>query len=100
MSVASEITKLNTNISNAYDEIAIKSGIIPQNKNTDNLPTAIRSIPAGGGADEYFVTSGNITNASRKGNSKSLAAIIPPRSSKIGQREIKKAKLKVTNKKI
>lgn len=57
MSVATELTKLNTNILNAYDEVEIKNGIIPQNKNTDNLATAIRSIPAGGGgADEYFAT--------------------------------------------
>lgn len=63
MSVATEITKLNTNIKNAYDEIATKGGTIPQNKNTDNLATAINSIPAGGGgADDYFFTSGNITS--------------------------------------
>ena len=63
MSVATELTKLNTNIKNAYDEISAKDGTIPQNKNTDNLPTAIRSIPAGGGSsiDEYIDTNGSWT---------------------------------------
>ena len=65
MSVATELTKLNTNIKNAYDEIATKGGTIPQNKNTDNLPTAINSIPSGGGAEDYFVTSGNYNNGYR-----------------------------------
>ena len=61
MSVATELTKLNTNIKNAYDEIATKGGTIPQNKNTDNLATAISSISGGGGgADDYFYT--NNTN--------------------------------------
>lgn len=63
MSVATELTKLNTNIKNAYDEIATKGGTIPQNKNTDNLATAITSIPSGGGSiDDYLLTSGNIGN--------------------------------------
>ena len=51
MSVATELTKLNTNIKNAYDEIATKGGTVPQNKNTDNLATAISSISGGGGSD-------------------------------------------------
>lgn len=64
MSVATELTKLNTNIKNAYDEIATKGGTIPQNKNTDNLATAISSISGGASIDDYFMTSGNITTAS------------------------------------
>ena len=57
MSVSTELSKLNTNIKNAYDEISTKGGTIPQNKNTDNLATAINSIPAGGGgADDYYLT--------------------------------------------
>lgn len=61
MSVATELTKLNTNIKNAYDEISAKGGTVPQNKNTDNLATAISSIPSGGGsADDYFYTSGEL----------------------------------------
>lgn len=62
MSVASEISKLNTNISNAYDEISAKGGTIPQNKNTDNLATAISSISGGGSSiDEYIDTNGSWT---------------------------------------
>lgn len=64
MSVATELTKLNTNIKNAYDEIATKGGTIPQNKNTDNLATAISSISGGGGGiDEYFDTTTNPSRA-------------------------------------
>lgn len=50
MSIASELTNLRTNISNAYDAINTKGGTIPSNKNTDNLSAAINSIPSGGSA--------------------------------------------------
>lgn len=45
MSIATKLTKLETDITNAYSAINTKSGTIPQNKNTENLPTAISSIP-------------------------------------------------------
>lgn len=64
MSVASEISKLNTNISNAYDEITTKGGTVPQNKNTDNLATAISSISGGASIDDYLLTNGDIKNLS------------------------------------
>lgn len=47
MSIASELNALNGYILGAYDEVALKSGTIPQNKNMANLATAIGSIPAG-----------------------------------------------------
>lgn len=49
MSVASELSALNGHIISAYDEISTMGGIVPQNKNMANLPTAIASIPSGGG---------------------------------------------------
>ena len=49
MSIASKLTKLETDISNAYDVINTKGGTIPSNKNTENLSTAINSISSGGG---------------------------------------------------
>ena len=55
MSIASELTALSTNISNAYDAINTKGGTLPANKNTANLANAIDSIPSGGG--------GNVVNA-------------------------------------
>lgn len=45
MSIASEITKLQTNLSNAYDAIQASGGTLPENKNFDNLITAVESIP-------------------------------------------------------
>lgn len=50
MSIASKLTKLETDITNAYDSIENKGGTIPANKNTNNLPDAIDSIPSGGSA--------------------------------------------------
>jgi hypothetical protein len=49
MSIASKLTKLETDISNAYSAINTKGGTIPSNKNTENLSTAINSISGGGG---------------------------------------------------
>ena len=49
MSIASKLTKLETDITNAYDAVQIKGGTIPSNKNTENLSTAINSISGGGG---------------------------------------------------
>lgn len=51
MSVATELETLQTNIGNAYTTIGTKGGTVPANKNTDNLATAIDSIPSGGSYD-------------------------------------------------
>lgn len=47
MAIADKLTKLSTDITNAYDEIENKGGTIPANKNTDNLASAIGSISTG-----------------------------------------------------
>lgn len=44
MSISEKLTKLNTDIVNAYNSIQIKNGTIPKNKNTENLANAIESI--------------------------------------------------------
>ena len=49
MSVADKITQLVNDISSSYQKIQSKGGTIPTNKNTNNLPNAIDSIPSGGG---------------------------------------------------
>lgn len=54
MSVATEITKLQTDISNAYDSVETMGGTIPTDKNTNNLSTAIESIPSGGGTQDIY----------------------------------------------
>lgn len=48
MAIADKLTKLETDISNAYDTIETKGGTLPTDKNTNNLSTAIDSIPTGG----------------------------------------------------
>ena len=48
MAISDKLTKLATDITNAYDAIDDKGGTIPANKNTDNLENAIRSIESGG----------------------------------------------------
>ena len=47
MAIADKLTKLSTDISNAYTAINNKGGTIPANKNTDNLASAIGSISTG-----------------------------------------------------
>lgn len=48
MTIAESLTTLSTDITATYDKIAAKGGSIPQEKNTNNLPGAVESIPAGG----------------------------------------------------
>lgn len=48
MSIASQITALENNISDAYAMVAQRGGTIPQRKNMENLDTAIATIPSGG----------------------------------------------------
>lgn len=56
MSIATSLTKLETDISNAYDAVSSKGGTIPADKNTNNLATAISSISGGGGKPEQSKT--------------------------------------------
>ena len=53
MSISEKLTKLNTDISNAYNSIETKGGTVPVNKNTENLASAIESIE---GVAIYTVT--------------------------------------------
>ena len=48
MSVASEITRINNNIANAYTQVSNKGGTLPQIQNSNNLADAIASITGGG----------------------------------------------------
>lgn len=47
MSIASEITRINTNISNAYTACNNKGATMPVTQNSDNLATTISSISSG-----------------------------------------------------
>ena len=50
MAIADKLTKLATDITNAYEAVDDKGGTLPLNKNTENLGDAIRSISSGGQA--------------------------------------------------
>lgn len=50
MSIASEISRINTNIASAYTAVSNKGGTLPQTQNSANLATAINSISGGGGS--------------------------------------------------
>lgn len=45
MSIASEITRIKDNISNAYDAIEAKGGTVPTEANSANLADAVESVP-------------------------------------------------------
>ena len=49
MTIASEIRRIKTNISNAYAEAEEKGATLPVEKNSDNLASAISTIQGGGG---------------------------------------------------
>lgn len=53
MSVASEITRINNNITNAYTQVSAKGGTLPATQNSANLATAIASISGGSSGLEY-----------------------------------------------
>lgn len=72
MSIASKLTQLTTDITNAYDAINTKGGTLPANKNTNNLANAITSIPQGGGSSvkekdvNFYDYDGTLTNSYTK----------------------------------
>lgn len=47
MSIQSEITRINTNIANAYSAVQTMGGTLPATQNSANLPAAIASITNG-----------------------------------------------------
>lgn len=59
MSIASAITSAQQRVANAYTAVSNKGGTLPLTQNLTNLPTAINSIPTGGGSG--VITSLSIT---------------------------------------
>lgn len=57
--VKTQITRIKTNVDNAFDEAAAKGATMPTVRNSDNLPATIASITGGGaeitGANEIDV---------------------------------------------
>ena len=90
MSIASEITRINTNISNAYTACNNKGATMPVTQNSENLATTISSISTGISTcitATYTVStvqsnknvtliSGNSFIASNYNNSKAFALVV------------------------
>lgn len=53
MTIASEITKLNTNLSASYAAAEVKGATLPTNQNFDNLADTIGSISGESGSDTF-----------------------------------------------
>ena len=49
MAISDTLSSIITNLSNAYSQIGTMGGTIPLSKNMENLPSAIGTIPTGGG---------------------------------------------------
>lgn len=54
MTIASEITRIKTNIANAYTSASGKGATLPEVQNSDNLPSCIDSISSGGGSSSKY----------------------------------------------
>jgi len=53
MSIATAITAAQGRVANCYTAISNKGGTLPATQNLANMPTAIGSIPSGGGSTKY-----------------------------------------------
>lgn len=62
MPIIDTIKSMQTHTQNAYEKIKDKGGVIPTNKNLENLSDSIESISAGGFTPEY-VKFGNYTGS-------------------------------------
>ena len=92
MTIASEVTRIKTNIAQAYTALEEKGATIPEVKNSDNLSDVIESIATGGAAsgtmrefwavpNSYLELDNEMTNDSYL---KSLRARINKRMSSFG----------------
>lgn len=72
MAISDKLTKLTTDITDAYTAVDNKGGTIPTDKNTENLPAAINSITGGGPSRPTYMripisTGGLISTSSQTG---------------------------------
>lgn len=54
MSIATELQHYNNGLLDAYAAVNTMGGTVPTNRNLDNLPAAISSIPSGGTDPTFF----------------------------------------------
>lgn len=52
MTIANEVIKLQTNLTNSYTAVSNKQGSLPQDQNFDNLSAAIATITSGAEVEE------------------------------------------------
>lgn len=72
MEINETIESMKQNINNAYNTISAKDGVVPENKNLENLSMSILSIPTGSGESDLKIyksiqevdTSGTLTPSS------------------------------------
>ena len=80
MSIASEITRINTNIAAAYTACSDKGATMPQTQNSANLADTIDSIPSGGGTLEesdvnFYDYDGTLLYSYTKAEASALSAL-------------------------
>lgn len=80
MSIAEEISKLQTNLENAYGAIEAKGGTLPVNQNFDNLSTSIGSISGGGGSGNIITSINNTGATITSGDKVYIAPLTTPQS--------------------
>lgn len=56
MSVQTQINRILGNVENAYTAVSEKGGTLPSSQNSNNLATAIMTIPSGGGGSLTTLT--------------------------------------------
>lgn len=74
MAISEKINSIKTHIGNAYTAIEEKGGMIPPNKNCENLKTAIESISAG--SELNIVYGANLPESSQIKEIKTLTATV------------------------
>lgn len=60
MSIKDQVDRIAKNISESYDEAIAKGATAPSEKNSKNLPAAIKSIPTGAGTLQKILNEGNV----------------------------------------
>ena len=75
MSIATNLQKLETDITNAYSAVQTKGGTIPTDKNTNNLATAISSISGGGATLITKTITGNKTYNAQDDNADGYSSV-------------------------
>lgn len=68
MTIASEITRINGNIADAYTAISTAGGTLPATQNSDNLAAAIATISGGGGGGDTVYAINNTGSTISQGD--------------------------------